>query len=259
MNTMKKTLPDTPVRTRKQQLTDDLGYKIVSGEIPAGTVLQLDSIASHSGFSMSVVREAVTTLASLGLVESRKKLGTVVQKEKAWNHMSPEVIRWRLEDPTQRLNQFSWLVELRSALEPLAAQLAAKNRSDKSATQLRNLAKDLVKYGASGDLESFMKADLKFHQLILAQSQNPLVNGLSQYLDVLLRARHFFGLMPPRPDVNAVHFHEMLTEAITKQSPDRAHKASVMIVDQATDEFFTDIAKLGEPGTDWERKPERGS
>ncbi len=35
-------------------------------------------------------------LASMGMLESRRRLGTVVQPEESWNLYDPQVIRWRL-------------------------------------------------------------------------------------------------------------------------------------------------------------------
>lgn len=238
MNSPRTEAIPEPTRTLKQQLVDELGFSIVSGELAPGTVLQLEPISTERGVSLSVVREAASTLSSLGLVESRKKLGTVVLPQKSWNHGSAEIIAWRLRDPQQRFSQFRWLVELRYALEPMACRLAAANRDEEASTQLMNLAKKLIEYGNTGDMKSFLEADIKFHRIIFEQSHNPLISGLSQHLNVVLQARHSYGLMPLHPDVAALHFHEMLAHDIANQSPERAFRDSILIVDQATDEFL---------------------
>lgn len=64
-------------RTLKDRLVETLGLKIVRGEIAPGEILQLESVALEESVSLSVVREAVGVLTSLGLVESRKKLGKI--------------------------------------------------------------------------------------------------------------------------------------------------------------------------------------
>ncbi|NMW65730.1 FadR family transcriptional regulator [Mobiluncus mulieris] len=225
-------------RTLKQQLVDELGFSIVSRELAPGTLLQLEPISNQKQVSMSVVREAVSILTSLGLVESKKKLGTVVLPTESWNHSSAEIITWRLRDPKQRLAQFRWLVELRYALEPMAARLAAENRGEESGQRLMKLTEELIDYGEKGEMDAFLRTDIEFHEIILRETGNPLIASMSQHLDVVLSARHSYGLMPSHPDIAAMHFHRMLAHGIQEQSPERAYRAAVLIVDQATEEFL---------------------
>lgn len=227
--------------TLKQQLVDDLGAMIVSGDIEPGTVLQLEAEAARWGVSLSVVREAVSVLASLCLVESRRRLGTTVRARSDWSHTSPEIIAWKLRDPAQRADQFRWLVELRQALEPSAAWLAAGHRSDEAAARLLVLAQLLDDSAHHSDLPGFLEADTEFHELVFEQSGNPLFSGMAQQMDVVLSARHHFGLMPPTPDLVAVRFHEQVAAAIAQRNPDEARAASARIVEHAAREFLEDV------------------
>lgn len=229
------------VGTRKQQLVNDLGSLIVSGRIAPGTVLQLEAEASRWGVSLSVVREAVSVLVSLCLVESRRRLGTTVRPRSEWSHTSPDVIAWKLEDPSQRADQFRWLVELRQALEPSAAGLAAGHRSDEAAARLLVLVQQLDDSAHNSDLPGFLEADTEFHELVFEQSGNPLFSGMAQQMDVVLSARHHFGLMPPTPDLVAVRFHEQVAAAIAQRNADEARAASARIVEHAAREFLEDV------------------
>ena len=62
-----------------------LGMAIASGEYPAGRVLTLDGVSAQHGVSRSVVREAVRVLESIGMVESRRRVGLTVQPAGKWN------------------------------------------------------------------------------------------------------------------------------------------------------------------------------
>lgn len=225
-------------RTLKDRLVETLGLKIVRGQIAPGEILQLESVALEESVSLSVVREAVGVLTSLGLVESRKKLGTVVQKSDCWKHASPEVIRWRLLDPEQRLQQLHWLVELRHALEPTASSLAAAHRSSEAASRLLEISCELSNFVKDDDMQGFLKADVEFHDRILHESANPLIASLSQHVNTILSVRHIFGLMPSKPDTQALNFHKILAQAIDQQDEELAFSSSSQIVEQATEEFM---------------------
>ena len=56
-----------------------LGTSIVSGEYPAGQVLTLDGVSAQHGMSRSVAREAIRVLESMGMVESRRRVGITIQ------------------------------------------------------------------------------------------------------------------------------------------------------------------------------------
>jgi len=87
-------------------LLDALGTGIVSGRLPAGHVLTLDSLSAEHKVSRSVAREVIRVLESMGLVASRRRVGITIQPAAGWNVFDPMVIRWRLDagdrDPRPR-------------------------------------------------------------------------------------------------------------------------------------------------------------
>ncbi len=105
-------------------LVQNLGLAIAEGTLAPRSILRLDELEAQHSVSRSVVREAARVLSSKGMLESRRRLGTVVQPEDAWNAYDPQVIRWRLAS-SRRLEQLQALNELRGAIEPQAARLAA--------------------------------------------------------------------------------------------------------------------------------------
>ena len=102
-----------------------LGSAIVRGEYPAGARLVTGELATESGSSRSAAREAVRVLESLGMVEVRRRAGIAVLPRERWNVYAPDIIRWRLGGPG-RDRQLAELSQLRGAVEPLAARLAAE-------------------------------------------------------------------------------------------------------------------------------------
>ena len=70
-----------------------LGTSIVSGEYPPGQVLTLDGVGARHGVSRSVAREAIRVLESMGMVESRRRVGITIQPAHKWNVFDPRLIR----------------------------------------------------------------------------------------------------------------------------------------------------------------------
>src|SRR5258705_7491583 len=104
---------------------DDLGGRIVSGEFKADEVLPIeDDLAEAFGVSRRVVREAIKVLVHKHLLEVRTRPGPRVLPSVWWNHLDPDILRWRF---TSALDAkfVSDVIELGRAVEPAAAELAA--------------------------------------------------------------------------------------------------------------------------------------
>ena len=88
------------------------------------------------GVSRPVLRESVKTLVAKGLLTTKARVGTVVRERGAWNMFDADVLAWHLDVGIDRrfLND---LAEIRLAVEPRAAALAATRRSDEDIAELQ--------------------------------------------------------------------------------------------------------------------------
>ncbi|MDO5672544.1 MAG: FadR/GntR family transcriptional regulator [Actinomycetaceae bacterium] len=230
--------PGTPPGGSLQRtIIERFGRSVISGQWEAGTVLNMDDLALEHGVSRSVIREAVGVLTNYGLLESRKRRGTIVLESSAWNAFAPDVIAWRLDDPQQRDEQFRSLVELRMAIEPVAAYLAAYRIDPEQGKQLISVAEKMIELGASGRLDRFLEADLLFHQILLQGSNNDLFLTLNMFIEEILAGRHRLGRMPFRTDPGATDQHLVLAKAIAHGDPLAARAACTYIVEQAAEEL----------------------
>jgi len=124
------------------------GWPFCGGDLASGSVVRIEQLQERYGVSRSVVREAVRVLASMGLVASRRRVGVQVLPAARWNLYDPQVIRWRLASPA-RAAQLQSLTELRTAVEPEAARLAALRAPLADASELMGLAGKLWAAGQS--------------------------------------------------------------------------------------------------------------
>ena len=220
------------------QLLEHLGLAIITGELASGFVVRIDELESKYGVSRSVVREAVRVLASMGMVASRKRVGIKVLPAEEWNLYDPQVIRWRLAS-ADRIPQLRSLTELRTAIEPEAARLAAVRATPSGAGELMGLAGKLWAAGKAGDMESFLRLDVKFHRLILSSSGNEMFGKLHTLVDAVLAGRTQYGLMPQHPHEEALQTHMDVASAIQRRDPDGAHDGTLRIVRRALREMST--------------------
>ncbi|MFJ6079221.1 FadR/GntR family transcriptional regulator [Pseudarthrobacter sp. NPDC092419] len=217
-------------------LVQKLGLAIADGRLAPHSILRLDELEVEHKVSRSVVREAARVLSSKGLLESRRRFGTVVQPEEAWNLYDPEVIRWRLAS-SRRLEQLQALNELRGAIEPHAARLAAGRVSWDGGSQLVSLAARLWAAGQSGNQDEFLRLDVEFHTAVLKASGNAMFSQLQNLVAEVLTGRTQHGLMPHLPQHEALQLHVDVASAIQRGEAAAAHAAMSRIVEQSTEEM----------------------
>ncbi|WP_395242502.1 FadR/GntR family transcriptional regulator [Agromyces sp. MMS24-K17] len=225
-------------------VVDSLGGRIVAGDLRAGATMMAVDVESELGVSRSVVREAVRVLQSLGLVESVRRVGIRVRPQADWNVFDPAVIRWRL-DSDRRGSQLRSLTELRSAVEPAAAELAAAHAPEALAGDLLATAERMADAGRERDTVAFLELDIRFHALVLAASGNEMFASLADAIGEVLRGRTEHGLMPAQPHEDTLRLHLEVAAAIRDHRPDLARASMERIMRRTTGEL--DAAWTGQP------------
>ncbi|CAM5243026.1 DNA-binding FadR family transcriptional regulator OS=Streptomyces violarus OX=67380 GN=FHS41_006384 PE=4 SV=1 [Streptomyces violarus] len=193
----------TPGRGLHGHVLDTLGPEITAGEYPPGSVLRTDELAQRFDVSRSVMREAVRVLESMHLVESRRRVGVTVRPTSEWNVYDPQVIRWRLAG-TDRARQLRSLTVLRSAIEPVAAGLAARHATADQCAELTQCALGMVANSRGHKLEEYLVHDMAFHRVVLDASGNEMFARLGDVVAEVLAGRTRHQVMFEDPDPAAV-------------------------------------------------------
>ncbi|KQX77453.1 MULTISPECIES: FadR/GntR family transcriptional regulator [unclassified Streptomyces] len=213
----------TPGRGLHGRVLDALGPAITAGEYPPGSVLRTDELAQRFDVSRSVMREAVRVLESMHLVESRRRVGVTVRPRAAWNVYDPQVIRWRLAG-ADRPHQLRSLTVLRSAIEPVAAGLAATHATAEQCAELTECALGMVTNSRGHRLEAYLVHDVAFHRVILAASGNEMFARLGDVVAEVLAGRTHHEVMFEDPDPAAVTLHVQVAEAVREGDAARAER-----------------------------------
>ncbi len=181
--------------TLYQAIVESLAKRILGGEVEPGEALTLAWIQETYCVSRTVARESARILESVGLLEARRKVGLVVRPRSEWSVLDPRVVRWVMLD-SGRISQLRALTELRLAIEPVAAAAAATYASQEHRNELEVLAKQLLALSDRADSQGFLELDIRFHELLLDASQNPIFMSLKAVLAETLTGRTEWGMMP---------------------------------------------------------------
>jgi DNA-binding FadR family transcriptional regulator len=208
---------------------DQMGSLIASGAFAAGQVLRIEQLEERFGVSRSVIREAIRVLESMGLVTSRRRVGVIVTPPSGWNR----VIRWRL-GADDRARLLVSLGELRRAIEPVAAGLAARHATAEQCGTLTGAVMQMAVHGRSGDLEAYLLADVLVHRTLLEASGNEMFAALVNVVAEVLAGRTHHDLMPAHPEPAAIRWHAEVAQAVQSGDAQAAERAMRDIVEEAT-------------------------
>ncbi|WFF42551.1 FadR family transcriptional regulator [Salinicola endophyticus] len=149
-----------------RQIARQLEALITEGKIPVGDKLPTESkLCDMFGVSRTAVREAIAHLKSMGLVETRRGIGTrVLRSAPASAFPARRISATTVEDILH-------VLELRLALDSQAAALAAERRSDADIEALTRAHEALV--AASREGGQARQEDYRFHRAIVEASHNP--------------------------------------------------------------------------------------
>lgn len=173
-------------RNLTHQVTYELGRAIVQGKYSAGDSFPTEAqMCRHYQISRSVIREAVKMLTAKKLISSRPRQGIRVLPPSAWNVFDPDVLQWSLTSrPSAQLQRE--FIELRMALEPDAAALAAR-RADKTSVADVAHALEQLNAAARGEDDS-VEAAIAFHSAVLLASDNRFFTQLCHFIRTAIGA-----------------------------------------------------------------------
>ena len=164
----------------------------------------------------------------------------------SWNVLDAQLIDLRLHSQNREAQIYS-LTQLRLAVEPAAAESAARLASIHTRARLLPLAAEMRRTGEAGLLEEFMAYDIEFHRLLLRSSGNELFSALADIVAVVLQGRTELGLMPAQPKPEALAGHEAVAEAVFKGDPLGARVAMEGILEEVHEAFSkAEAARLAE-------------
>ena len=179
---------------------------ILKGELQPGERLMELQLASKLGVSRTPIREAIRMLEQEGLAVTVPRKGA-------------EVARMTLKDMED-------VLEIREALDELAAQIACERISSEQMNRLMDTKKEFERILASGEVKEIADVDVKFHDIIYEATDNAkLVYLLNNLREQLFRYRVEY-LKNPENYPALIQEHEAIVSAL--EARDKAKVTEAM-------------------------------
>jgi GntR family transcriptional regulator, transcriptional repressor for pyruvate dehydrogenase complex len=227
------------VRVKKvyEQVADSLVELIKTGELKPGDKLDsVEKLAKSFEVGISTIREALSGLRTLGLVEMRQGEGTFVSTfDPAKFHLPvTSAFLMKLEDVKE-------LYEVRKILEIGTAAQAASIRKEEDLLAIEKAL--IVMEHANGNEKLASTADLDFHLAIANATHNKLLMNLMRSVSALIsetiqETRQV--LLYSKNQLEDLQLeHRRIFDAIKMKQPDEARQAMLDHLQNVQDRLFT--------------------
>jgi DNA-binding GntR family transcriptional regulator len=183
-------------------LIEDVKGALIRNEAQDGEAMTEAILCRRLKVSRGAIRDALAQLESQGLIERKKKKGTLLRR------------------PT--LKEIVDLWDSRSALEGVAARLAA---SKIKSTELEKLTEIIARRDAAAarnDQRAVDQGDIDFHQTIIDIADNGCVRDIVRNIHLFDRIFRYPERGYSIDDENAAYSHKAIIEALGSIDPDRA-------------------------------------
>jgi GntR family transcriptional repressor for pyruvate dehydrogenase complex len=197
---MKKSAP--------QHAAEMIQLRIRDGEYAVGSTLPGQrQLADELGVGRPAIREAISALEGLGIVEVRPGRGVFVTDPNA-----PGVAQWRFASQYLPADVYA----VRGSLESLAVRIAARRATTEQISHLEQLVDELAHAGERGDVLAMSAADRGFHRTLAEIAGNPLLLEILETFDKVMTE----SLNVPFRNPNRSHLaapaleHRRIVEAI---------------------------------------------
>lgn len=183
---------DTPVSRRllSEEVFHRLRDSIVRGELTPGEKVKDGDLAERLGLSRTPVREALTRLADIGLVEAKPGVYTRITT-------------------LNRRDVEKTLAVLRS-LDQLAIKTAVPLMTEQDLQRMRAANRDFERAVTANDTTAALSADDRFHAVPITAADNPVLSRIVEQLHPQIHRilyRKFSTLLGGR---NTIEHHDNL-------------------------------------------------
>jgi GntR family transcriptional repressor for pyruvate dehydrogenase complex len=216
-------LTQSSFKKKSSFIADQVLQMIKSGKFKAGSKLPSErTIAEQMGVSRPSLREAISALQIVGILESRPGDGTYICCPAAAEDLVGEAL-----DVLEECDSPFETMQARKALEIGAAQLAIKVASDADLIALKEAWDEKCSRGRKGDLEAYLRYGREFHLAIVRATKNRVIEAIMEkLLDMTIQPlwmnmrRDYFSKDPLRIEL-MLDIHDRIMQAIIDRDTEK--------------------------------------
>ncbi|MCC5912038.1 MAG: GntR family transcriptional regulator [Clostridiaceae bacterium] len=176
---------------------------ILEGKLEPGRRLMEIQLAEELGVSRTPVREAIRKLELEGLVIMVARKGAYVADVSV-----KDIIE---------------VLEIRGAIEGLAASLAAERMTDEEVKELQTLAAEFKDSHVANNIERMIEKDIAFHEKIFVAARNEKLYQISQGLREQVYRFRVRYISEYNKSQELVEEHEKIVKAISQRNPKKSY------------------------------------
>lgn len=209
----------------RELVFETLREAIISGSLRPGERLMEVQLAEEMGVSRTPVREAIRKLELEGFV-------VMVPRKGAY------VANYSFKDITE-------VFEIRSALESLAAGLAAERITEEEIEQLERALHQAAGFVSKQDLESMVHADTEFHEMLYRACRNNRLLTIICNLREQIQRLRAKSLATPGRMRECLLEHKRIVEAVSARNAQLARETAQEHIENAENNMLADFKKEG--------------
>lgn len=195
------------------RVAKDLQHMIFTEYKPGDKLPVENELANLYSVSRITVREAVSRLNTMGIVDVRQGEGTFVKQ------LTPvSFMRSMLPMLTLSKKDVKSFIEVRILIECKAVELTARHAGEEELQKLKSILEDLELTALTGDVENYHKKDLLFHRTIVEYCRNPILAAIHEMLSEMIMEVLQTFCISPNSTINAIVYHNRIYRAIEQHS-----------------------------------------
>lgn len=229
-----------------QRIANDLLNAVLSGRYSPGSAIPTETeLAAQYSVNRLTVREATRILTAKNVLVVRRGRGTYVAGPDEWHVWDPTLFMARSLGDIDLGEAARSFVEARTVVEVGIAQLAASRRTQAHLDQLERALDEMRAAAILGDTESFVVADIGFHDVIFDAAANTFLNGIFSPLAHVLAGTRRQTSSHPEIREHAIERHREILEALRSGDPERCRAAMQAHMNQTASDITQYIAQSG--------------
>ncbi|MCX5779394.1 MAG: FadR/GntR family transcriptional regulator [Firmicutes bacterium] len=208
-----------PIKTKKiyEEIVEQIKQLLTRGDLRPGDRLPAErDLAESLGVSRASVREALTALETMGILDIRPGEGTFIRHTSNAETFESLTLLLTMERTPE-----AHLMEVRRILETEAAALAAQRATSED---LEKIAASLMVMKNADSIQTAVEADVRFHYAIAEATKNTvllrIMNTVADLMHQTFRQERekLYAELGPR----VLSEHEAIIAAIQSRNPEEA-------------------------------------
>jgi hypothetical protein len=207
---------------RKKSVADEIA-EILQRKIMEKNLKEGDRLPSHEelaqelGVSKASLREGLQKLSTMGVIDLKQGLGTIVATPQISNYL--KILSSRLITKGSTLSD---LFEARKCVESYTVVHATSKADASDLRELEELLSSMEKSVVRGDTETFLRKDIEFHNRIANAAKNEVLSEILSILNELLLFHENLTQRAPGGIERALDYHKKIFKAMLAKSAPQA-------------------------------------